>query len=55
MGKPAPYFEIGIIDHEGRELGDGEEGELAIRTDKGAGDVWIFKGELGAAIPFDLR
>lgn len=44
MGKVAPFFEVSIIDHEGRELADGEEGELAIRADSGAGAVWIFKG-----------
>ncbi|KWU44217.1 acetyl-CoA synthetase [Rhodotorula sp. JG-1b] len=44
MGKVSPFFEVSIIDHEGRELADGEEGELAIRADTGAGAVWIFKG-----------
>lgn len=44
MGKPAPYFHMGIIGPSGEELKDGEEGELAIRTDKGAGSCWIFKG-----------
>ena len=44
MGKVSPFFEVSIIDNEGRELADGEEGELAIRADTGAGAVWIFKG-----------
>ncbi|BGO97096.1 hypothetical protein NBRC10513v2_002416 [Rhodotorula toruloides] len=44
MGKPAPFFQMGIVGHNGEELRDGEEGELAIRTDKGAGSCWIFKG-----------
>ncbi|GAA5975559.1 hypothetical protein JCM10908_005202 [Rhodotorula pacifica] len=44
MGKVAPFFEVSVIDHEGRELAAGEEGELAIRTDQGAGAVWLFKG-----------
>lgn len=44
MGKPAPFFQMGIVGQNGEELRDGEEGELAIRTDKGAGSCWIFKG-----------
>lgn len=44
MGKAAPFFQVGIIDHDGRELGDDQEGEIAIRTDVGGGAVWIFKG-----------
>ncbi|GAA5884826.1 hypothetical protein JCM16303_007289 [Sporobolomyces ruberrimus] len=44
MGKAAPFFEIGIIGPNGEELKTGEEGELAVRCDKGAGTCWIFKG-----------
>ncbi|GAA5914314.1 uncharacterized protein JCM6883_001812 [Sporobolomyces salmoneus] len=44
MGKAAPFFEIGIIGPKGEELEIGEEGELAVRTDAGAGTCWIFKG-----------
>jgi len=46
MGKAAPFFEIGIIGPKGEELGVGQEGELAVRCDRGAGTVWIFKGKL---------
>lgn len=53
MGKPAPFFQMGIVGHNGEELRDGEEGELAIRTDKGAGSCWIFKG--GHAFLMRLR
>ncbi|GAA6010179.1 hypothetical protein JCM11491_005378 [Sporobolomyces phaffii] len=44
MGKAAPHFEIGIIGPDGEELPVGHEGELAVRTDAGAGSCWIFKG-----------
>lgn len=44
MGKAGPFFQVGIIGEDGRELGTGEEGELAIRTDHGGGAHWIFKG-----------
>jgi hypothetical protein len=44
MGKVSPFFTVGIIDHDGRELGVGEEGEIGIRTDVGGGARWIFKG-----------
>ncbi|GAA5821246.1 hypothetical protein JCM11251_004532 [Rhodosporidiobolus azoricus] len=44
MGKVAPFFEVNIIGPAGEELGTDEEGEIAIRTDKGAGGHWIFKG-----------
>ncbi|GAA5866119.1 hypothetical protein JCM1840_005077 [Sporobolomyces johnsonii] len=44
MGKAAPFFEIGIIGPNGEELPVGEEGELAVRCDKGGGSCWIFKG-----------
>ncbi|GAA6058757.1 hypothetical protein JCM10212_001873 [Sporobolomyces blumeae] len=44
MGKAAPYFEIGIIGPNGEEMPVGEEGELAVRTDRGGGTCWIFKG-----------
>lgn len=45
MGKVAPSFVVGIIDSEGKELPDGSEGELAVRTDIGGGSCWIFKGQ----------
>ena len=44
MGKVAPFFEVGIIGPNGEELKRGEEGELAVRCDQGAGTVYIFKG-----------
>lgn len=44
MGKVAPHFVVGIIGSKGEELADGEEGELAVRTDVGGGQKWIFKG-----------
>ncbi|GAA5981426.1 hypothetical protein JCM5350_004061 [Sporobolomyces pararoseus] len=44
MGKPSPFFEIGIIGSRGEELGVGEEGEIGVRTDQGAGTCYIFKG-----------
>jgi acyl-coenzyme A synthetase/AMP-(fatty) acid ligase len=31
MGKPAPGFELGIIDEAGRELPPGQEGDIAVR------------------------
>jgi hypothetical protein len=45
MGKLAPHAIVAVIDSEGKELPDGEEGELAVRVDVGAGSRWIFKGE----------
>ncbi|KAK4058387.1 hypothetical protein OIO90_000545 [Microbotryomycetes sp. JL221] len=44
MGKVAPSFVMGVLDSEGRELPDGEEGQLAVRSDIGGGSKWIFKG-----------
>lgn len=44
MGKATPSFVVGIIDADGKELPDGSEGELAVRTDIGGGSRWIFKG-----------
>lgn len=44
MGKAAPFFEIGIIGQDGEQLTNGQEGELAVRTDRGGGTCWIFKG-----------
>lgn len=48
MGKMMPWYEVGIVDHEGRELGLDEEGELAIRADVGGGKGWIMKGYVRA-------
>ncbi|GAA5967236.1 hypothetical protein JCM11641_000484 [Rhodosporidiobolus odoratus] len=44
MGKVAPFFEVSIIGPGGEELGVDQEGEIALRTDSGAGQCWIFKG-----------
>jgi len=47
MGKASPWYHMGVVDGDGRELGSGEEGELAIRTDCGAGSAgWIMEGYL---------
>ncbi len=35
MGKPSPLYDIDIVDKNGESVPDGEEGELAIRLDKG--------------------
>lgn len=45
MGQVAPGgFEVNVVGPKGEEMGVGEEGELAVRTDCGAGSKWIFKG-----------
>ncbi|ORY79352.1 acyl-coenzyme A synthetase O-MACS [Leucosporidium creatinivorum] len=44
MGKLAPHVIVAVIDSNGKELPDGEEGELAVRVDVGGGSRWIFKG-----------
>lgn len=36
MGKPAPCYDIAIVDRDGRPCDLGEEGEIVIRTEKGA-------------------
>lgn len=51
MGKPGPFFQMGIIGQDGEELGVGQEGEIAIRTDEGGGACWIFKGEPRLSLP----
>ncbi|KAM0748538.1 acetyl-CoA synthetase-like protein [Meredithblackwellia eburnea MCA 4105] len=45
MGLVAPGFEVSVVDSQ-RELPPGQEGELCVRTDKGTGGQWIFKGYL---------
>ncbi|HEU0025976.1 MAG TPA: acyl--CoA ligase [Ktedonobacterales bacterium] len=32
MGMPAPGFDLAVIDHEGRELGPNQEGDIAVRV-----------------------
>ena len=36
MGKPSPQFDIDLVDTDGNPVGVGENGEIVIRTDKGA-------------------
>lgn len=33
MGKPAPGFEVDIVDEDGNRLGTGQEGQIAVRVD----------------------
>jgi acyl-coenzyme A synthetase/AMP-(fatty) acid ligase len=42
MGKPSPGFEVSVIDHEGRELPPGEEGDIAVRI-KPQRPTWLFR------------
>lgn len=44
FGKVAPGFELGVLGPEG-ELEVGQEGEICVRTDRGGGSNWIFKGK----------
>ncbi|HEX8997804.1 MAG TPA: acyl--CoA ligase [Ktedonobacterales bacterium] len=32
MGKPAPGYDLAVIDHDGRELGPNKEGDIAVRV-----------------------
>jgi acyl-coenzyme A synthetase/AMP-(fatty) acid ligase len=32
MGMPAPGFDLAVVDHEGRELGPNQEGDIAVRV-----------------------
>ena len=43
LGKPAPGFKLAIVDREGRELGAGERGEIAVRRKDG----WFNVKDLG--------
>ncbi|KAL8286807.1 hypothetical protein RQP46_004335 [Phenoliferia psychrophenolica] len=54
MGVASPGFEIGVIGVD-RILGDGEEGELCVRTDVGGGSRYIFKGYLKEGGLIDKR
>ena len=36
MGKPSPGFDVRIIDHKGREVPAGQEGDIAVRVKPGA-------------------
>lgn len=42
MGLPNPQYDVDLIDHEGRSVEAGEQGEIVIRTDKGK-PIGLFK------------
>jgi acetyl-CoA synthetase len=42
LGKPNPAYDIVFLDEEGREVAQGEEGEICVRTK--AGEVGVFMG-----------
>jgi len=48
MGKPTPGFDVRVIDHEGREVAAGQEGDIAVRV-KPERPVGMFAGYLGDA------
>ena len=35
MGLPNPQYDVDLIDHDGRSVEAGEQGQIVIRTDKG--------------------
>ena len=42
MGMPNPQYDMDLIDHEGRSVEAGEQGEIVVRTDKGK-PIGLFK------------
>jgi acyl-coenzyme A synthetase/AMP-(fatty) acid ligase len=42
MGKPAPGFDVSVIDHDGSELPPNKEGDIAVRV-KPQRPIWLFK------------
>lgn len=46
MGKPIPLYDVDIVDLDGNSVGVGENGEIVVRTDKGA-PCGLFKGYYG--------
>lgn len=42
MGKPAPGFDVSVIDHDGGELPPNKEGDIAVRV-KPQRPIWLFK------------
>jgi acyl-coenzyme A synthetase/AMP-(fatty) acid ligase len=42
MGRPAPGFDVSVIDHEGNEVAPGQEGDIAVRV-KPVRPVGLFK------------
>lgn len=47
IGYASPLYNIRIIDEDGREVPDGEVGEIVIAPEKGKVPIGIFKGYLG--------
>jgi len=46
MGKPSPGFDVRVIDQDGREVGAGQEGDIAVRV-RPQRPVGMFAGYLG--------
>ncbi len=46
MGKPAPIYDVDIVDAQGRSVGVGETGEIVVRVDKGV-PCGLFTGYYG--------
>ncbi len=46
MGKPSPGFDVRVIDHEGRQVAVGQEGDIAVRV-RPERPVGMFAGYLG--------
>ena len=46
MGKPCPIYDIALLDHDGNEVGVGENGEICVRIDKGV-PPGLFMGYYG--------
>jgi len=56
IGKPVPGWEIALLDEEGNEVPQGEEGEICIRIDKpvlGLFDSYMDEPEKTASVKFD--
>lgn len=56
IGKPVPGWEIALMDEEGKEVPQGEEGEICIRIDKpvlGLFDSYMDEPEKTASVKFD--
>ncbi|QGY39080.1 AMP-binding protein [Pseudodesulfovibrio cashew] len=56
IGKPVPGWDIALLDEEGNEVPQGEEGEICIRIDKpvlGLFDSYMDEPEKTAAVKFD--
>lgn len=44
MGRPSPLYDVVLLDHEGNVVGDGEPGEICVRTPGGKGPCGLFLG-----------